>query len=215
MKSTKTVRSKKQQSALKNWKAYKDFYASLEDTDSIAIKNANLNRFEARFNLASNFSGIDAKGITKATLRGYQAGFQLLLSYSAAELLCGVIGCKVTDWAIENKTLADKLRKTLKNFKNDEETEDSVSKEIGHLLNSSELQKRFDAFLAGEHNDVRVVATAMRVTMAHGPFNPNAFDLKTEQDLKNIDELSGKLLMRCQKEFNDWFKATKNASKNQ
>jgi hypothetical protein len=53
----------------------------------------------------------------------------------------------------------------------------------------------------------------MRVAMAHGPFNPNAFDLKTEKDRKHVDELSGKLLMRCQKEFTDWFKITKTTAR--
>lgn len=213
MKTTKSAPSKKRQSALKNWKEYKDFYAAQSNREFIASENARLNRFEARFNLASNFSGIQAKGISEATLRGYQSGFQLLLSYSAAELLSGVIDKKITDWEILNKTLADKLRKTLKSYKNSDHSDDAGSKDIGNILGSAELQKRFNAFLAEEHNDIRVVATAMRVAMAHGPFNPNAFDLTTEKDCKNVDELSKKLLMACQNEFNEWFKEKKIAAK--
>jgi hypothetical protein len=210
MKSKAKSSPARRQSALKNWKAYKDFYKSLPKRNSLESIDKALNRFEARYNLASKFHSIEATGITRKTLRGYEVGLRLMLSYTAAELLCEATGGYVSRMKIEDKSLADKLRSMLKRYKKSENPDISAVKDISKVINNIDVIKEFNLFIKdNKRTNVRIVATVLRIAMAHGPYSPYAFDVNTTSDAATINHLSKKLLMKCQQDFNEWFKKQK------
>ena len=200
----------RRQSALKNWKTYKDFFKTLPKRNSLESIDKALNRFEARYNLASKFHSIEATGITRKTLRGYEVGLRLMLAYTAAELLCAATGGHVTKMKIEDKSLADKLRSMLIRYAKSKDNEDGTIKNISKVIKSGHATHEFNLFMKNNNRtNVRIVATVLRIAMAHGPYSPYAFDVNTTTDAATINQLSKKLLMQCQKKFNEWFKKQK------
>jgi hypothetical protein len=209
----KTKRVKKP-SPLKNWKSYKNFYNSYNGLSPLDAENSKLNRFEARYSLASKFQGIKADGITPKTLRGYDAGMRLLLAYTAAELLCKVIGENVNEWNVRDKKLAKNLKMMLSGYNKKIKSNNKKQKNITVILNKNTPIGLFNDFLENDHSDIRIVATAIRIGMAHGPFNPNSFDVRKTGDAELINQLAAKMLAQCQQKFNKWFKEEKAKYKN-
>jgi hypothetical protein len=210
MKSKAKSSPARRQSALKNWKAYKDFYKSLPKRNSLVSIDKTLNRFEARYNLASKFHSIEATGITRKTLRGYEVGLRLMLAYTAAELLCEATGGHVGRMKIEDTLLSKKLRAMLIRYAKSKDNEDRTIKNISKVIKSSNAINEFNLFMKNNNRtNVRIVATVLRIAMAHGPYSPYAFDVNTTSDAATINHLSKKLLMKCQQDFNEWFKKQK------
>ncbi len=206
--------STRRQSALANWKSYKKFYKSLPNENSLKGKDKALNRFEARYNLASKFHGIEAIGITKKTLKGYEVGFRLMLCYTTAELLYAAIGGNVNRLVIEDKALANALRAMLQKYQKSNDPDVPAIKDISKVIKSSNSINEFNLFMHNrKRTNVRIVATVLRIAMAHGPYSPYAFDVNNATDAATINRLSKKILMSCQKEFNEWFKKQKTAYK--
>ena len=210
MKSKAKSSPARRQSALKSWKPYKDFFKSLPKRNSLESIDKALNRFEARYNLASKFHSIEATGITRKTLRGYEVGLRLMLAYTAAELLCVAIDSNVNSLKIENKLLADELRSMLKRYSKSEDPDVAALKDISKVIKQPTVINEFNLFIEDKkRTNVRIVATVLRIAMAHGPYSPYAFDVNTTSDAATINQLSKKLLLQCQKEFNEWFKKQK------
>jgi len=198
MKAAKVQRAKRPESALRKWKVYKKFYKAIKEKNHLSDADKTLNRFEARFNLASKFKEIVADDIKPATLRGYVAGMRLVFAYSAAELLCSAIGGQVKKWEIEDKRLAGSLRMMLRGFKSkDRNTLDHTK----FFIDKAEPRRRFDDFLHRKNDDVRIV---LRNAMAHGAFTPNAFDIYNSKNAATLNRLTKRLLRECQNKFNEW-----------
>jgi len=213
MRASTSRRPYTRQSKLKNWKEYKDFYKTLGPKNFISIEDAKLNRFEARFNLTSRFKGINVDQIKPSTVKGYSAGIHLMLAYTTAELLCAAIGTNIFKWKIEDRKLADDLREMLKSFSKVDQSEAPPLKDLAKLTTNKQALEEFNIFIKNRKIiNVRVVAQVIRNAIAHGPFSPYAFDIKNSTHIRAINRLSKKLLMHCQKEFNEWFKEKKHES---
>lgn len=112
--------------SLKGWKEFHDYVRSDQNQSIDRVTNVRLRRFPARYRFAANFNGVTADGVGSKTLEGYAAGIQLMIAYSAVELLCSAIGGAIWNWVIVDPSLAEKLRERLNYIK--KSTEEMLDK---------------------------------------------------------------------------------------
>jgi hypothetical protein len=158
------------------------------------ITRSNFNRFRVRFVLATRFEGLRLQGYQDTTTQGYSAGFQLLLSYSAAELLGKATGHTITDWQVSNPALAVRLRRVLR----------QPAERMDDLLTSHKLKENLQCFQQAGNDNVRIAATVLRVMVAHGTFTPTGTDALTKNGAQTIQCLSDVLLQTCNERFVEW-----------
>ena len=153
---------------------------------------ARLYRSHARLRVSRRFSGMDIRHASEALVRGYNAGMGLFLTYSGAEALGDVVDRHVTAWVIRDAELAGPLRKMALPIV---EREDVIKPKLrGELL----------SFCDGEHDNVRVVATALRHLVAHGDFSPTGLKAMSKAGANAIGALSCLLGDECGRQFRGW-----------
>lgn len=122
-----------------------------------------LNRFAARYRLAQAFNGIDANGYAKDTVDAYGAVLKVFLAYSALEQFHKAVkpakpkqhlSERWADWAVSP---AISLRES-----------DAIIQFLIKTVSHSKLKDKLIAFQQGKHDNVLIVATALRHTVAHG-----------------------------------------------
>jgi hypothetical protein len=177
---------------LKGWKEFCELRRSGQ-TLCDAQTLANLNRFRARFKAAKHFQTVVIDGYSDATTRGYSVGIRLLMCYTAAELLGETIGPKVNSWTILDTSLLAPLRNACGNVHENES-----------VISNRGLQKKLKEFVDGRDDDLRVVATGLRVMVAHGHFTPSGTKAVTKKTADAIHGLGSHLLVESEKYFNDW-----------
>ena len=176
---------------LKGWRQFCDLRRQgvtlcSEKTDT------NLNRFSARFNAAKRFRSVVMDGYSERTTLGYSAGIRLLLCYTSAELLGQTISPRINDWQIHDPCLVPVLRVTCGNLHQDE-----------NVLTHKGLRTKLQQFVTGQDEDLRVVATALRVMIAHGHFTPHGTKAITKKGTEAINCLGDHLLGQAEQRFND------------
>jgi len=180
---------------LAGWKEFCEQCRKHGDAFCQSSVRSNLNRCNARFQLASRFERVCAEGYAEKTMVGYSSGIRLMLAYSAAELLGVAIGGGgINSWKIERPELAVKLRKVL-----------AKSSRQGDDLFTKKLREKLNEFMDGESDDVRIAATALRVMVAHGTFTPTGTDALTKGGSSTINTLADELLNECNIRFSGWF----------
>ena len=152
-----------------------------------------LNRFYARYRLATHFEAVHAHGYSEKSLRGYTAGLRLLAAYSAAELFGEAIGSNVTSWKIPDSDLSAALRRVMLR----------PSADSNGLFAQKGLREKLQLFMDGDI-DVRIPATALRVMVAHGTFTPTGTDSLTKAGADALQRLSDALLKECEQRFRAW-----------
>lgn len=161
---------------------------------------ARLYRSHARLRVARRFSGMDIRHASEALVRGYDAGMGLFLTYSGAEALGDVVDRHVTAWVIRDAELAAPLRKMALPLVD----RDDVIK--------PKLRRELLAFCDGEHDNVRVVATALRHLVAHGDFSPTGLKAMSKTGANAIGTLAGHLRDECGRQFRGWSEALREAN---
>lgn len=127
------------------------------------ISLSELNRFAARYRLAQSFNGIDADGYAKDTTDAYGAVLKVFLAYSALEQFHKAVkptksGQHLSDrWADWAVSPAASLKES-----------DAIIQFLIKTVSHNKLKNKLIAFQQGKHDNVLIVATAMRHAVAHG-----------------------------------------------
>ena len=127
------------------------------------ISLAELNRFAARYRLARAFNGIDATGYANDTIEAYGAVLKVFLSYSALEQFHKAVKPSrprqhlSERWAAWATSPAVSLRES-----------DAIIQFLIKTVSNERLREKLIAFQRGKHDNVLVVATALRHAVAHG-----------------------------------------------
>jgi hypothetical protein len=156
---------------------------------------ARLYRSHARLRVARRFFGMDIRPASEALVRGYNAGMGLFLTYSGAEALGDVVERHVTSWVIRDAELTGPLRKMALPLV---EREDVIK---------PKLRRELLLFCDGQHENVRVVATALRHLVAHGDFSPTGLKAMSRAGANAIGTLSCLLGDECGRQFRVWSEA--------
>jgi hypothetical protein len=176
---------------LQGWKEFCDKHHKDPNFFEPSIAR-NLNRFRARYLAALNFQSIQMDRASENLKRGYSVGIRLLLSYTAAEVLGSAIGPRIKSWKIYDPKIVRAIRDICKKYTDDQ---DAISeKKLASLLL---------AFTNGEHDDLRVPATALRVLVAHGHFAPSGA-VYTKRNADAVYGLSSRLLAESERRFTSW-----------
>jgi hypothetical protein len=152
----------------------------------------NLNRFRARYLAAFNFQSIQMDRSSENLIRGYSVGIRLLLAYTAAEVLGETIGPEITKWEIYDSTIVRSIRNICTKYSEDR---DAISRQG--------LAKQLSAFTNGDHDNLRVPATALRVLVAHGHFAPSSA-VYSKRNSDAVYSLSSLLLAESERLFASW-----------
>ncbi len=127
------------------------------------ISLSELNRFAARYRLARAFNGIDADGYASDTIDAYGAVLKVFLAYSALEQFHKAVkpinprqhlSERWADWAVSP---AVSLRES-----------DAIIQFLIKTVSHQKLKEKLIAFQQGKHDNVLIVATALRHAVAHG-----------------------------------------------
>jgi len=147
----------------------------------------------ARLKVAKRFDGVRMRRASQNLIRGYTAGMRLLLCYSAAESMGEAIGEKVTTWEITDEPLLVPLRRLAAPLP---DRSDILHKHI---------REQVANFIFHKHDNIRVVATALRHLMAHGHFTPTGAGAMTNAGSDAIETLSKHLVAETERRFAEWF----------
>ena len=151
----------------------------------------------ARLKVAKRFDGVQMRRASQNLIRGYTAGMRLLLCYSAAESLGEAIGEKVTTWEITDGPLLTPVRRLA--------TPLSDRSDVLH----KHVREQVAHFASHKHDNIRVVATALRHLMAHGHFTPTGAGAMTKAGSDAIETLSKHLITETERRFAVWFAKTR------
>lgn len=179
---------------MKNWSSFSRSVRSKKLTLT-EPQLANANRAYARFVLAKNFLGITAKDMSQRTLHAYSATLAVFLAYTAAEQVGKLTGTSVTNWRIDEPKVAARLRVQMT----------MMNESVNEHLTSAPLREALGRLMRNESNDVRVVATAIRVAVAHGSLTGTGASARTVSNRKALLELANLLLDESEKRFGVWF----------
>jgi hypothetical protein len=160
------------------------------------VPSATLNklyRARARHKVARNFLGLRIHKGTAELVRGYSVGVRLFLSYSAAEAMGEAVGNHVTAWEVHDQSLNAPLRRIAKPLP---ERHDVLSKKV---------RESVAAYVAHEHDNVRVVATALRHLVAHGEFTATGAGVMTKTGADAVKRLADLLLSESESRFAAWY----------
>lgn len=152
-----------------------------------------LYRASARHKVAKRFRDLRIDKGSDDLVRGYSAGLQLFLCYSAAEAMGAAIGFHVSRWVVRDDSLQAPLRRL-----------------AGPLLTARDglkesMREKVSIFVDGKDDNVRVVATALRHLVAHGDFTPSGTGAMTKSGAKVIRRLGSLLLIESERQFAAWF----------
>lgn len=177
---------------LRNWKRFCDERRANPEFCDVEVTRR-LNRYRARYRAASNFKSVVIDKASDNLTRGYSAGIRLLLSYSAAEILGVATGEVITKWTIFEPRLVPTIRSVCARYTHDRTA-----------ITNSELIRHLCSFVNGEHDNLRVAATGLRVLMAHGHFAPSDA-VYSRRNANAVVDLSTLLLTQSESRFGEWF----------
>lgn len=127
------------------------------------ISNTELNRFAARYRLARAFNGIDADGYAKDTIDAYGALLKVFLAYSALEQFHKAVKPTRPKQRIHDRweSLAVSPAANLRES-------EAIIQFLINTVSHDRLRNRLIDFQRGSHDNVLIVAMALRHAVAHG-----------------------------------------------
>lgn len=155
--------------------------------------------FQGRYKLARNFKCIVVEGYRERTLVSYNLGFQLFLTYTALERLCKIIRKNHHSVEINNPKIAQNLRSVYVVQQN----------AIRAVLAKTQFAASFDDFMSGKTDNIRVMATALRMLVFAGHFSFSSTSTLMPLHIRALQELNEAILKYCVQTFEAWFKKRK------
>jgi len=152
-----------------------------------------LNIAHARLRVAKQFAGVRIHKASPTLVRGYSVGVRLLLCYSAAETMGRAIGPGIKLWSITNESIGPELRRIGSHLRKWDYVLDKTTRE------------QVDAFVQGDHDNICMIAAALRHLMAHGHFAPAGKLSMTPAATKAVETLCDDLVQATERRFVGWF----------
>lgn len=176
---------------LRNWGNY---IKSLEGRKP----TAQLATFHARYKFATNFQGIEVKGMAQQTLSVYSLVTKVAFAYATLENLENCLklnhlgGIEATDLA---KIARSVMPKGVSGFEK-------------RMFVTNALRERLIVLFENEGStDVRPLVEQFRHSLFHGKFTPTGWGLKGQQaSLELLEGLSQVTLRKADDTFTQWFK---------
>lgn len=162
------------------------------------VSLSELNRFAARYRLARAFNGIDADGYADDTIDAYGAVLKVFLAYSALEQFHKAVkpikpkqhlSERWADWATSP---AVSLRES-----------DAILQFLIRTVSNEQLRDKLIAFQRGKHDNVLIVATALRHAVAHGFMSVHPEGTPAKVSRVFCEQLSRMLLSISDRSFVD------------
>lgn len=164
---------------------------------------ADINRLSSRLKVAVSFEGIKLKDTSEKTIIGYNAFFQVILTYSAFENFTQILGYKkVYDPELEQKFLEKQNPVTLLEtlYQNDP---DWKLIDFLHEKVNDKLKIKLMAIKNKETQNLIPLATAIRHIFAHGHLSANANKINPIKVAKICRAISDSLLKFMDDEFSE------------
>ncbi|MGB2923671.1 MAG: hypothetical protein WBB82_00040 [Limnothrix sp.] len=153
-----------------------------------------INRFAARYRLASGFESLNVKGFRQElTIKGYGATLKVFLAYTALEQLHKASKSKRhlhEHFGKVQPDLAVKLRET-----------PSILTFLSEQLESRMLRQKLQEFVEEKHDVCLYVATALRHAFSHGFLSVHANNTTPQQTIMFCENLSNMLIDLADREF--------------
>ena len=165
------------------------------------MKRGEINRLNARVNLAKSFRGIKLEGFTEKTVAGYDAFFQVFLTHSALERFMKVHGVKNVDALsdlMEPYGPGEVVRKFFV-FDSKGKLFDFLCKHIDEK--GKKTREGFTKCKRGESTNVAYISAAIRHIFAHGHLTANADNINPWKVQKACVLVSDFLLRFMDAEF--------------
>lgn len=176
----------------RSWGHYRRLVA-----DHGLAETAAVNRFAARYRLASGFRSVQVDGVSQATREGFESGLRLTLAYSALESL--EVALPTSRTPIRDQALAQRLRAPSNHKLVQLIMEDRDS------AKARKLAARIDALIAGSDEDVRPVVEKVRHLVAHGVFTAHGSGLGSSSRRRAlVDDLTSATLAAADDRFTSW-----------
>lgn len=155
--------------------------------------------FQGRYKLARNFKCIVVEGYRERTLVSYNLGFQLFLTYTALERLSKIVRKHHHMVEINNPKVAQSLRSVYVTQQN----------AIRTVLAKTQFAQSFDDFMSGKTDNIRIMATALRMLVFAGHFSFSSTSTLMPLHIRALQDLNEAILKYCVQTFETWFKKRK------
>lgn len=181
------------------WSRYCQWRKS--QTTSESSRLAELNRFAARYRLATNFQGLQLNGYSSiSTTDAYSAVMGVFLAYSALEQFHDAtkIGKQHlnTRWADLATEPSAELRRAKK-----------ILVFLHEQMTSAYLKENLKKFMDGESHNSLYVATALRHAVAHGFMSVHPKGTSPQTSARFCCNLTEMLVKIMDSEFSKWVEA--------
>lgn len=157
--------------------------------------------FQSRWRFARSFTRVEAEGYSASGLvaEGYYVLLRVLLACTAREQLAQVLGAKAySDLTIFDQPLAQRIRDDLYG---DGSTPFALAMQ---KPKTARAHRQLAPFWNGQHDDVNMVAFAVRHGVAHGTLTPSGIQLKSALRRKIILDLADAVLTDSDERFTTW-----------
>ena len=161
------------------------------------VYEGDINRFGARYRVASSFKSLELNDYATKTRDGYSALCQVFLSWSAYECFLPMIGLNISNTEnLMNKYSSDNVIQEIRNL----DVGDKFYTFIYDRVNKRH-KKELDGYLKLNPCNPQYLASSIRHIFAHGPLTPNANEVDPESVVKICKILSHFLLNIIDSEF--------------
>ncbi|EHH1187385.1 hypothetical protein OTE47_004468 [Vibrio vulnificus] len=156
-----------------------------------------VNRFGARFRLASSFKGLELEGYKEQTQNGYGALCRIFLCWSAYEVFLEIMGLKTSNTAtMLSKYQPLKIANVIKSLDVNNKFYNFIYERV-----NKKHKAELDLYFNSDPCNPQYLASAIRHIFAHGPLTPNANEVEPKVVVEICDSLSEFLLTVMDSEF--------------
>lgn len=170
-----------------SWNEYSGFIRTYGfDRFSFNAPTGEVNRFAARFRLATSFTGAELQGYTPETQHGYSALMKVFLCWSAIESFMKIMGVDREGLGrIANSYRTKEVAIEVAEI-------DSEKRFYGFIRERANKshKKQLARYLSGEPHDVLFLASSIRHIFAHGDLTPNVSGMHPRQTARICHLLS-------------------------
>lgn len=137
------------------------------------VDGGDINRLNARVNLAKSFRGINLDGISEKTVAGYDAFFQIVLTHSALERFAEVHGHSKNFDTMSEPMFSQGSAKVVGGFFA-KDKKGQLYDFLSERITDQKLKAKFGACRSGESSNVAHISAVVRHIFAHGYLCANA-----------------------------------------
>lgn len=178
------------------WKRYRDLVKA-----GVLLEDGNVNRFAARYRMASKLESVHFSGFSDATSAGYTEGLRVALAYSALESLEAVAS---SDRRRPEKVLTVVSPALSSAFRSTQCAR--LREQLDQRLDGKDLPRRLrDLTQDLNVEDVRPVAEGLRNLVVHGLFTPEGSGFSRSVAIRTfIAALAREVTASTDRHFSSW-----------